>query len=177
MPLLLTLALVLVSACVSGCLLLLRHAPAGSLALFGCMAGGFAAFAVSSSDGPRGVPQDTAVWATASLMGVGLVGLVVTRGRAPSRALRHTAIAVLAVAPAAAALFHGLLVLACPLYVTGRTYCHYDFDMLGGWSAGVAILFLLDLLALAVIVGISARQAHSREATASPATASAQPGR
>lgn len=171
------LTLMLIGACLGGIVVSLRRAPAVALALLGGMAGGVAAFAISSARGPRGVPQDVAVWASVGLVALGTTGLAVARGRPPADALRRAALAVAATAPAAAALLGALLVAACPLYVTGRTYCHHSFDMLGGWVAGVAILFLLDLLAVALLLAVSAGQARRAEERVSPTGASGPPGR
>ncbi len=69
--------------------------------------------------------------------------------------------AVALAAPFVAVALAYLLVTACPLYRTrGAEYCFYDFDMLGGWASGVAIAIGLDLLGIAFLLGVSARQAR-----------------
>jgi hypothetical protein len=172
------LTFMLVAACLGAIVVSVRKAPAVALAVFGCLAVGVGAFAVSSARGPRGVPQDVAVWASVGLFAMGAVGLLVTRGRPPSRGLRRAAVAVAATAPAAGALLGASLAAACPLYGTGRTYCHHSFDMLGGWVAGVGGLFMIDLFAIATVLAVSAAQARSAdEEGAGSATASGPPGR
>lgn len=150
---------VLVGACIAGAVLCRRLAPGVSLGLAGGLLAGVLGFFVSSADGPKLVPAEVVIWASCGLGAFGLIGLLVLPGHPPAAPLRHAAVAVALAAPFVAVALGSLLVEACPLYVTrGAGYCFYDFDMLGGWAAGVAIG--LDLLSIAFLLGVSAWQAR-----------------
>jgi len=133
--------------------------PAVSIALFAGIAGGFIGYAVSIEHGRRGVPADVAMWASCALLVGGVLGLFVAPARGSRRSLRRAAWIVLGAAPAAAAVLLLLLRDACPLYVTqGSGFCYYDVDVLGGWSSGVAALFVIDLIVIATLLLLSARR-------------------
>jgi hypothetical protein len=155
---LLGIALVLVAASLAGATLLVSRAPAGSLALVGGVVGGLCGFYYSSRHDPKGVPADVAVWATCGLVALGLIGLLVTP-RGPAQSLRRAAAGVLLIAPMAAASLAVVLVLACPLYVTDHAgFCFHEIDVLGGWISQVVVLFILDAVALAVLLLVSAKE-------------------
>jgi hypothetical protein len=155
---LLGIAIVLVAASLAGALLLGARAPAVSLALIGGMAGGLCGFYFGSRHGPKGVPADIAVWATCGLVALGLIGLLVTP-HGPARFLRRAAVGVVLTAPLAAASLAAALLYACPLYVTDHAgFCFHEFDVLGGWIAGVVVLFVLDAAALTVLLLVSAKE-------------------
>ena len=70
--------------------------------------------------------------------------------------------------PLVASVLTMLLQVACPLYVTGRRtgFCNYqEVDVLGGWSSGVIVAFLLDTWFVAGLLLVSARQARRLDAT------------
>jgi len=135
------------------------RAPAVTFALFAGVTWGFIGYAVSIDHGRRGVPADVATWASCALLVGGVLGLVVAPARGSRRSLRRAAGIVLAVAPVAVAVLLLLLRDACPLYVTrGSGFCYYDFDVLGGWTTGVAALFVVDLIVIATVLLLSARQ-------------------
>src|SRR3954451_11694272 len=69
--------------CLCGAVVLLRRAPAVSIALFGTVLGAIAGFLVGNADGPAEVPAYTAVAASVGLF-VGGVGGLLTDDRAPS---------------------------------------------------------------------------------------------
>jgi hypothetical protein len=153
---LLGIAIVLVAASLAGALLLGARAPAVSLALIGGMAGGLCGFYFGSRHGPKGVPADIAVWATCGLVALGLIGLLVTP-HGPARFLRRAAVGVVLTAPLAAASLAAALLYACPLYVTDHAgFSFHEFDVLGGWIAGVVVLFVLEAAALTVLLLVSA---------------------
>lgn len=157
--------------CVSGAVVLLRRAPAVSMALFGTVLGAIAGFFGGNADGPAEVPAYTAVGASVGLFIGGVLGLVMTAARPPAKALRWLTVCVLLVAPFAAAALTALLQVACPLYVRGKHtgFCNYQSeDLLGGWVSGVIVAFLCDAVFLAIVCGISAVQARMAEASARP---------
>jgi hypothetical protein len=164
--LLLLIAAVLAASCLLGAVLLIRHAPAASLALVGAVIAGTIGFFLTSADGPRGVPMGVVSWATLGTLGGAVVGLVATRGRPPSGLMWRSAFACVLIAPFAAALLVLAIQRACPLYVHGRAvgYCTYgDQDLLGGWSAGVVILLMFDLFVVIGLLLVSGWQAKRRE--------------
>jgi hypothetical protein len=159
---LLPVTLTLAVAALIGAFVCLFRAPAVSLALLGGLAGGGVGFRWAAADGPKEVPFDTAVPATVALVVLGLVGLVLTRGRPPARALRRSALWVLVATPLAGAALTFALQGACPLYVTRHAgYCFYSADVLGGWVTGVVFLFVVDLLFVAGILYLSSVQAET----------------
>jgi hypothetical protein len=162
--LLLVIALVVAGGCFTAALLLRSRAPAVSIALSGAVVFGTVTLFVSSAHDRHGVPQDVGVWASVGLWVGGTIGLVVTRGRPPSRSFWLIALTSLILAPFGAALLLLSVQQACPLYVTERAgYCFYDFDLLGGWAAGVAILFIVDVIAIVAILLIAGWQAKRAE--------------
>jgi hypothetical protein len=148
---------------------LLRRAPAVSLALFGSVLGAIGGFLVGNADGPAEVPAYTAVGASAGLFVNGGLGMLATTARPPSELLRRAAWVTLLGAPLAAAVLTGLLQVACPLYVTGRRsgFCNYqEADLLGGWLSGVIVAFVVDAWFVTGLLLVSARQAlRSEDAT------------
>jgi hypothetical protein len=148
---------------------LLRRAPAVSVALFGCVLGGTAGFLVGNADGPSGVPAATVLGASLGLLANGLMGLLATSARPPSRPLRRAALfTVIAAVPIAGALT-AIVQVACPLYVSGRRtgFCNYQqVDQLGGWLGGVAVAFAFDVWFVTALLFVAARQAlRSEDAT------------
>jgi hypothetical protein len=139
-----------------------QRAPAVAFALFGAVVWGFIGYAVSVVDNKRGVPVDVAVWASCALVVAGVVGLFAVRPRGPRRELARAAVAVLLAGPIAVAAVALLLLEACPLYVTERAgFCDYgNVDMLGGWVSEVVFLFGCDVMAVAVLLLLSARRAQ-----------------
>ena len=126
---------------------LLRHVPAVSLALFGSVLGAIGGFLVGNADGPAEVPAYTAVGASVGLFAIGGLGVLATRARPPSEPLRRAAWVMLIAGPLVAGVLAMLLLVACPLYVTGRQtgFCNYqEVDQLGGWVSGVIVAFLFD---------------------------------
>jgi len=162
--LLLATAIALSAFSVVGGLLLLRHAPAVSIALFSAViVGTFGSF-LSAADGPKGVPAETVGWATLGLVAGGVIGLATTRGKPPSSLLRHAAVGCLIALPFGAVLIVLLVQQACPLYVTqGAGYCFYDFDMLGAWASEVTFFLSLDVLIVVALLLVSGRQAKRHE--------------
>jgi hypothetical protein len=155
--------------CLCGAVMLFRRAPAASIALFGTVLGAIAGFLVGNADGPAEVPAYTAVGASVGLFVGGVGGLLTTTARPPAKALRWLAVSVLLLAPFAAAALTVLLQVACPLYVRGKHtgFCDYQSnDLLGGWVSGVIVAFLCDAVFLAIVCGLSARQAGTEPASA-----------
>lgn len=153
--------------CLGGAVLVLRRASAVSMALFGTVLGAIAGFFVGNADGPAEVPAYTAVGASVGVFVGGVLGLLTTTARPPAKALRWLTACVLLIAPVAAAVLTVLLQAACPLYVTGKRagFCTYQgADVLGGWVSGVIVAFLFDAVFLAVVSGVSARQARYHRA-------------
>jgi uncharacterized membrane protein len=162
--LLLAIACLLIAFCVVGGLVLLRHAPPVSVALFGAVVLGLFGFFITAADGPRGVPADVAGWVSIGLVGGGVIGLVTTRGKPPSSLLWHVAVRCLVALPFGALLLLLLIQRACPLYVMrGAGYCFYDVDVLGAWAAEVTFFFCADVLLVVVLLLMSGRQAKRRE--------------
>jgi hypothetical protein len=144
----------------------LRRAPAVSLALFGSLLGAVAGFLVGNADGPAEVPAYTAVGASVGLFSNGVMGMLTTVARPPSRPLRRATLLVLIAAPLTAGVLTLLVRLACPLYVSGRGsgFCNYQgIDLLGGWVSGVIVAFLFDAVFVAGLLLLSARQARRSE--------------
>ncbi|MGH2589833.1 MAG: hypothetical protein ACRDGW_03440 [Actinomycetota bacterium] len=140
--------------------LFLRRAPAVSLALFGSLFGAVAGFLVGYADGPAEVPAYTAVGASVGLFSNGVMGMLTTSPRAPSRPLRRAALLTLIAAPFAAGALTFLVRVACPLYVSGKGsgFCNYQgVDVLGGWVSGVIVVFLFDGVLVAGLLLLSAR--------------------
>ena len=151
-----------VAASAAGALVFARRAPAAALALAGFTFAAIGGVYAAAADGPRNVPAETMITASAGMGVAGLVGLLLTRGRPPARSLRRAAVGVLLASPFAAAFLSFSLLSACPLYVTrGAGYCFYDFDLLGGWVTGVVGLFGIDMVFLAAVLLVSARQART----------------
>jgi hypothetical protein len=147
--------------CVAVGAVFLRRAPAVSLAVFGSVVGAVAGFLVGNADGPAEVPAYTAVGASLGLVANGVLGLLITSARPPSRPLRRSALLVLFAAPVAAGALTLLLQLACPLYVSGKRsgFCNYQgIDLLGGWVSGVIVAFLFDALFVAALLLMAAWQ-------------------
>jgi hypothetical protein len=150
-------------ACVGLGVVFLRRAPAVSLALGGSLLGAAAGFLVGNADGPAEVPAYTAVGASLGLFANGLLGLLITSARAPSRWLHRASLLVLIVATFAAAALTLLLQRACPLYVMGKGagFCNFQGqDLLGGWVSGVIVAFLVDAVFVAGLLLVSAWQAR-----------------
>lgn len=147
-------------AALVGAVVAKRHAPAVTAGLIGGLIAGTIGFFVEVADGPHYAPQTVAVWASAGLAVCGLTGLFVLHASEPGERLFVAALLVAVLAPFVGAAALLLLQEACPLYVRGRSYCFYDIDVLGGWSAGVATLIGLDLLGIAFLLVVSAWQAH-----------------
>jgi hypothetical protein len=165
--LLVTIFMVWAAACVGLAAVLLRRAPVVSLALGGSLLGAVAGFLVGNADGPAEVPAYTAVGASLGLFAVGLLGLLTTAARAPSRSLHRAALLVLLVAPFAAGALTLLLQLACPLYISGKSsgFCNYQgADLLGGWVSGVIVAFLVDAAFVAGLFLVSAWQVRRSDA-------------
>ena len=157
--LVLLLALVLVGGSLAAAALLARRAPAVTFALVGAVVVGLCGFLISDADGPHWVPSEVSVWVSFGLVASGLVGLLVTHVRAADRRFLNLAGWItLLFAPFAAGLLGIAILRACPLYdnrVSGL--CFYgDEDLLGGWITGVAVLFFLDIVVLAIVFWISA---------------------
>jgi hypothetical protein len=145
-----------------------RRAPAMSLALLGSVCGAVVGFFLGNADGPAGVPRYAAMGASVGAVACGLLGLVTTYARPPSRPLCRAGVVVLIAAPFAAAALTLLLQRACPLYVSGTDagFCSYeDVDVLGGWVSGVVVAFLFDAMFVAGLLLLSARQAGSASST------------
>jgi hypothetical protein len=139
------------------------HAPAASIALLGLIAGGVAGFVVEAADGPTGVPETVAVFASAGLGVGGLIGLFAARGRSPAGSARRAAKWTLAASPFAGAALTFALQAACPLYVRGKqsSYCNFrGGDLFGAWVSEVVFLFMACALWLALVLWISSWQAE-----------------
>lgn len=161
---LLTIAFVWIVLAVVGAGTAWHRAPAVSLALLGSVVGGIAEFVRASADGPRGVPLATVGGATLGLIVMGLVGLLVARGKPPAALLRRAALGVAVVVPLVVPLVAVLLVSTCPLYVRqGAGYCFHTIDIGGGWITQVVLYLVMDLGALAALLLISARQARAAD--------------
>jgi hypothetical protein len=144
----------------------LRRAPAVSLAVFGSVLGAVAGFLVGNADGPPEVPAYTAVGASVGLLANGVVGLLITSARPPSRPLRRAALLTVIAAPFAAGALTLLVQAACPLYVNGRGsgFCNFqEQDLMGGWVSGVIVAFLFDALFMAGLLVGSAWQVRRSE--------------
>ena len=153
----------------------LRRAPAVSLALFGSLLGAVAGFLVGNADGPAEVPAYTAVGASVGLVSNGVMGMFTTSARPPSSPLRRAALVVLIAAPFAVGALTLLVLLACPLYVSGKSsgFCNYQgIDLMGGWVSGVIVAFLFDGVFVAGLLLWSARQARRFESGMSASGAS-----
>jgi len=144
---------------VIGAVLAIRRAPAVTLALFGWVLGGVGGFAIARLASEHNVPKNVALGASIGLAALALLGVLVTRATPPARTLKLAAAWVALASPFAIAATTLSLLYACPMYVRGG-YCHYDFDMLGGWLSGVVILFTGDLVVLVLTLLWSARQAR-----------------
>lgn len=148
--------------CVVASVGLVRRAPAISVALSGSVFGAVVGSLIGNADGSAEVPAYTAMGASVGVLSCGLIGLVTTSARPPSRPLRRAAVLVLIAAPFAAAALTFLLQLACPLYVSGvdSGSCDYqEVDQLGGWLGGVIVVFLFDAMFIAGLLLLSERQA------------------
>lgn len=158
-------------ACAAVGAVLVRRAPAVSLAVFGSVLGAIAGYLVENADGPAEVPAYTAVGASIGLVANGILGMLATTARPPSAPLRRAGWVTLIAAPLAAALLTTLLESACPLYVSGRRtgFCNYQLiDQLGGWVSGVIVAFLFDAWFVAGLLFFSARQALREEDATDP---------
>jgi hypothetical protein len=142
---------------VLGAVLAARPAPAVSLALVAGLAGGSIAYVVARGNGTHGVPASVARGFSAGVALGGLIGLVVSRRRkAGTWHMRRDAVWLLVVTPFAAAALLLAIFDACPLYVTeGAGLCFYDVDLMGGWAAEAAFLFVLDMVILATLLWLS----------------------
>lgn len=156
-------AAVLSLACILGALFARTRAPAVSIGLVTALTIGVITFLVSSHTGPHGVPLLVLMSASVGLAGSGLLAVLMLPSHTPARSLRRAAAVFLASAP-----LIGLVALlsiqhACPLYVMrGSGFCHYDEDVLGGWTAAAAVIIGLDMLLIALLLWITAkRSAHS----------------
>lgn len=152
-------AVLLLVASLAGGAYFASRAPAVTFSLFGAVVGAFIGYAANIADGRHGVPADVAAWATCALLVAGVVGLLAVRARASRRSLRRAAVAVLVALPFGAAVLAFLLLDACPLYVTDRAgYCYHEVDVLGGWISGVVALFVVDVMAIAVLLLLSTKR-------------------
>ncbi len=157
---------VLVVLAVLGALIAVRPAPAVTIAISAGLVAAAGTYAYVIGDGPHGVPAAVAEGFSVGIVAGGVVGLVVTRRREPGTwPMRRDAVWLLALTPFAAAALLLAVQKACPLYVTrGAGLCFYDFDLLGGWAAGVAFLFVIDMLLLVGVLWLSPgrrRAAHA----------------
>jgi hypothetical protein len=135
------------------------RAPAVTIGLLGSIVGGFVGFLAGASNGPRNAPAAAAVGATASLVVVGVVGLLATRRRATTRVLHRAAICVVAGGLVCTGILTLALLDACPLYITYAGYCSYGgVDVLGGWVSGVVALFGFDAIVVAGLLLASGRE-------------------
>ena len=144
----------------------LRRAPAVSVAVFGSLLGAVAGFLVGNADGPAEVPAYTVVGASVGLLSNGVMGMLVTSARPPSRSLRRAGLLVLIAVPFAAGVLTLLIRFACPLYVSGKGsgFCNFQgIDVMGGWLSGVIAAFLFDGVFVAGLLLLSARQARRSE--------------
>ncbi len=156
-----SIALMCIAASAAGAVVFARRAPAAAVSLAGLIVGAIVGYNLAAADGPRNVPADTILAASIFMGLAGLVGLVFLKGRQPAASLRRSAAAAILAAPFAAAFLTFALLSACPLYVTRDAgFCYYDFDLLGGWVTGVVGLFGIDLMFLAAVLFVSARQAE-----------------
>jgi hypothetical protein len=151
---------------VLGALIAVRPAPAVTIAIAAGLAAGAATYAFVIGGGPHGVPAAVSEGFSVGIVVGSVVGLVVTRRREPGTwPMRRDAVWLLALTPFAAAALLLAVQEACPLYVTrGAGLCFYDFDLLGGWAAGVAFLFVIDMLLLVGVLWLSPgrrRAAHA----------------
>jgi Kef-type K+ transport system membrane component KefB len=159
-------AVVLCLACIGGAVFARTRAPAVTVALTTGFTTGVLTFFLTSRDDPHGVPLAVVMSASAALTVSGLFALAFFRVYSPARTLRRAAAVIVACAPVVGLLALLSLQHACPLYVTrGAAYCYYDDDVLGGWSAAVAIIISLDLLVIAFLVWLSARQSEGDDVT------------
>ena len=132
-----------------------------SVGLTAGLVAGLIAFFISSADGPRGVPQDVVAWASVALAVCGLVALFFFPAHGNATSLRRVAVVLVLCAPLLILLSLLSLQHACPLYVGRRSgFCYYQDDVLGGWSAAAAVAIGFDVLIIAVLVGVSARQSR-----------------
>lgn len=167
--LLLAIACLLIAFCVVGGLVLLRHAPVVSLALFGAVVLGTTGFFLGSADGPRGVPAEVVGWASLGLVVAGAVGSLTMMGKPPASVLTHAAVGCPVALPFGALLLILLIQQACPLYVMrGAGYCVYDVDVLGAWASEVTFFFCADVLLVVVLRLVARQQAKRREVTLRP---------
>ena len=148
---------VLVVLVVLGALVAWRPAPAVTVALVVGLAGGVVVYALARADGPRGVPAAVAEGFSVGVVLGALLGLALTRRRPRGTwPMRRDALWVLAATPLAAAALLLAIQEACPLYVTrGAGLCYYDIDLMGGWAAGVAFLFVVDIGILAALLWLA----------------------
>jgi hypothetical protein len=181
-PLLVIVFTIWAAACLGLGAVFFRRAPGVSIALGGSVLGAVVGFLVGNADGPAEVPAYTAVGASVGLFVFGLVGVLTTSARAPSRWLHRAAALVLVVAPFAAGALTKLLQVACPLYVSGKHsgFCNYQgADLLGGWVSGVIVAFLVDAVFFAGLLFVSAWQVRrsDRRDVVTGAVPEAQPSR
>jgi len=143
----------------AGAVFAIRRAPAVTLALFGWVLGGVGGFAIARLVSEHHVPQNVALGSSIGLVALAMLGVFATTATPPARTLKLAAAWVALASPFAIAGTTLSLLYACPMYVRGG-YCHYDFDMLGGWLSGVVILLTGDLAVLVLTLMWSARQAR-----------------
>ncbi|MEO8476768.1 MAG: hypothetical protein ABI572_06915 [Actinomycetota bacterium] len=142
---------------VLGALVAWRSAPAVTVALVVGLAAAVVTYVVVRADGPRGVPAAAAEGFSVGIVVGGLLGLALTRRRARGTwPMRRDALWLLVATPFAAAALLLSVQEACPLYVTrGAGLCYYDVDLMGGWAAGVAFLFVVDMGILAGLLWLA----------------------
>lgn len=150
-------ASVLVIVITLGALVAWRPAPALTLALVVGLTAGIVAFFVGRANGPRGVPALVSEVTSVGIVVGGSLGLLFGRRRHSGEwPMRRDALWLVVLTPFAAAALLQAILDACPLYVTrGSGFCYYDFDLLGGWAAGVVFLFVADMLILAGLLWLS----------------------
>ena len=146
-----------------------RRAPAFSASVIVGLLAGTVRFALAER--AAGVPLQVMVWISVGLAVGGCLGLIVLRGRPPSRTLKRWGVAFAATALPATFGLTLLLDKICPMYVSGRDagYCNYQgMDVLGGWVSAVALLFFADMVGLALLLVVSAWQIDARSADVQP---------
>ena len=118
---------------------------------------------ISAREGQHGVPILVLMFASTGLAASGIVALYFVPAHVPTGSLRRAAVATAAIAPLVGLMALFAMQDACPLYVTrGSGFCHYNEDVLGGWTAAAAVIISLDLLVIALLLWITAiRASHA----------------